>query len=380
MKKWFTLAALALVVFEVLRVYFIMPMPGSQQGDTLALAYALHRARWVLRAVLVVVLAAGVGQAWRGSRVLTVLALTFVAGVAYLFNAVMSAETMFVQPTTLTMERAETNSVDLDRIVVGVARGEDARAYPIQYIGYHHQVRDVLDGVPIQVTYCTVCRTGVVFEPVVSGAVQEFRLVGMDHFNAMFEDGATGSWWRQANGEAIAGPMTGATLPRVPSTQGTLRHWLSLHPASLVMQPDPAFAEAYASLDGYEEGRRGGALTRTAPEAWSDKAWVVGVEAGGASTAYDWNALRSKGVIFDVIGAKPIVLVLASDEKSFHAFERPSAATAFAREGDTLVSGEVRYTLDGVASDGASPPLVPLQASQEYWHSWREFHPGSGRY
>jgi hypothetical protein len=39
----------------------------------------------------------------------------------------------------------------------------------------------------------------------------------MDHFNAMFEDSQTKSWWRQVNGEAIAGPLKGKTLPEIPS-------------------------------------------------------------------------------------------------------------------------------------------------------------------
>ena len=42
------------------------------------------------------------------------------------------------------------------------------------------------------VTYCTVCRTGRVFSPIVEGQPETFRLVGMDHFNAMFEDEGTG--------------------------------------------------------------------------------------------------------------------------------------------------------------------------------------------
>jgi hypothetical protein len=49
-----------------------------------------------------------------------------------------------------------------------------------------------------------------VFSPVVDGRSETFRLVGMDHFNAMFEDASTHSWWRQANGEAIAGPSKGS--------------------------------------------------------------------------------------------------------------------------------------------------------------------------
>ncbi|MFX5562960.1 DUF3179 domain-containing (seleno)protein, partial [Acinetobacter baumannii] len=64
-------------------------------------------------------------------------------------------------------------------------------AYPIQFIGYHHQVVDTVGGEPIIATYCTVCRTGRIFSSTVDGVPEKFRLVGMDHFNAMFEDART---------------------------------------------------------------------------------------------------------------------------------------------------------------------------------------------
>ncbi len=45
----------------------------------------------------------------------------------------------------------------------------------------------------------------------------------MDHFNAMFEDKTTKSWWRQATGEAISGTKKGVRLPEIPSQQMSLK-------------------------------------------------------------------------------------------------------------------------------------------------------------
>ena len=101
------------------------------------------------------------------------------------------------------------------RLVIGVVNNGEAKAYPIRFLGYHHQVQDTVGGKPVIVTYCTVCRTGRVFEPMVNGKPEKFRLVGMDHFNAMFEDATTKSWWRQVNGEAITGKLKGQQLPEV---------------------------------------------------------------------------------------------------------------------------------------------------------------------
>ena len=76
--------------------------------------------------------------------------------------------------------------------------------------------------------------------PVVKGHHEKFRLVGMDHYNAMFEDATTESWWRQATGEAVAGPLKGEVLPEWKSMQLTVRKLFELYPDALVMQADEA--------------------------------------------------------------------------------------------------------------------------------------------
>jgi hypothetical protein len=38
-------------------------------------------------------------------------------------------------------------------MVIAVRFGSDARAYPINMMGYHHIVNDVVGGIPVVVTY-----------------------------------------------------------------------------------------------------------------------------------------------------------------------------------------------------------------------------------
>ena len=227
------------------------------------------------------------------------------------------------------------------------------------------------------VSYCTVCRTGRVFSPLVNGKVEKFRLVGMDHFNAMFEDETTGTWWRQANGEAIRGPLKGMTLAELPSRQTLLSEWLELHPRSLVMQRDSASAENYAKTYDYERGTSRKKLTGTDTLSWREKSWVLGVTANGKSKAYDWNRIRRERVINDEVGGKPIVIVLAGDDASYFAFERPKGVERFAVRGDSLFANDLGYDFNG---NGAASALTPVNVSQEFWHSWRTFHPGTERY
>jgi hypothetical protein len=376
----FAIGVVLLIVFEIAHVWFIMPLPGSQRMRSLDIAYLLHGARWVVRGVALALLLRGATAAWRAPgwrRWMMPVSIAVAAVVAYMTNFQMAADRMFLQPTRLTMASVAKNTVKLDRLVVGVVVNGQARAYPLQYIGYHHQVRDTIGGEPVLVSYCTVCRTGRVFSPVLDGRPETFRLVGMDQFNAMFEDATTKSWWRQANGEAVTGGRKGLRLREVPSVQVTLAQWLAIHPNTLVMQGDPVFAEEYAKDYAFERGTSRKELTGTDTVSWGEKAWVVGITADGASTAFDWNRLKRERVIHAVVGMTPVVLALSGDSSSFFAFVRPDTATRFTWRGDSLVTPTSAYALDGSGPSGA---LTPINASQEFWHSWRTFQPGTARY
>jgi hypothetical protein len=375
MKKLFYFGILGLSLFEIANVYFIMPMPGSQEMNSLELAYFLHSWRWWFRILFDVMIILGVKNAFLASKWLSSAALIMVAGITYATNFEMAADTMFYQPANLQFKDASENSVGSDRLVLGVTHNGQAKAYPIQFLGYHHQVRDSVGGKPIMVTYCTVCRTGRVFEPVVNGKTEDFRLAGMDHYNAMFEDKTTRSWWRQVTGEAVAGKLKGQFLPEFPYTQTTLSKWIDLFPNTLIMQPDKKFQVEYDSMSTYEKGRLTGRLTRRDTGSWQPKSWVIGVTNGQESMAYDWNRLQKERIIHDFVGSQPIVVVLSKDSSSFFVLERLDKAQTFTLNNDTLISQNNHYNLLGVSQNATSPNLRKLNAYQEYWHSWQTFHP-----
>jgi hypothetical protein len=376
MKTVFYAGLLGLIAFEVMNVYLIMPMPGSQQMNSINLAYFLHQWRWAFRAVLGLVLLTGLfGAGWKRRRWL-LLPLGILATVIYFANFEMAADHMFYQPSQLSMVDAAMNKVDTGRLVIGVVNNGQAKAYPIRFLGYHHQVRDSVGGKPVIVSYCTVCRTGRVFEPVVNGRQESFRLVGMDHFNAMFEDARTGSWWRQVTGEAIAGKLKGSKLPELFSTQGSLAEWLKQNPRSLIMQADSAFISSYDTTLKYESGESRSKLTGTDSLSWKEKSWVVGVKAGSLKKAYDWNRLKEDRMIEDKLGSCPILLVLATDNKNFFAFEKPDDTGVYALKGDTILFNGHHYHISGAGIDTGFA-LRRLPAYQEFWHSWRTFNPGT---
>jgi hypothetical protein len=376
MKKLFWFGLIGLLLFEVANVYFIMPMPGSQQMNSIDLAYFLYKWRWIFRGLFAAMIFIGLSRSQWKRKWSLFFPIAIVAAAIYMANFVMAADAMFKQPKQLLLASAGSNKVDPNRLVLGVSINGEAKAYPIQFLGYHHHIQDTVGGKSIMVTYCTVCRTGRVFEPIVNGKKEKFRLVGMDHFNAMLEDASTKSWWRQVTGEAVAGKLKGQQLPEVYSTQTSLADWLQLNPNSLIMQADENFMRSYDSTFKFESGTSKSKLTGTDSLSWKDKSWVIGVKAGKESKAYDWNELKKEKLIQDRIGATPILIVLSKNDKSFFAFQRPNDNSIFSLSGDTLLYDNHKYRIDGKGID-TSFSLKPLPASQEFWHSWRTFNPGT---
>lgn len=373
MKSLYYAGLIFLALFEILNVYFIMPMPGSQQMNSVDFAYFLYSYRWFFRIGASVLILIGSVSACKVNRKwIPILALLPVLAIAYIFNFRMTADHMFLQPQVLTFKSKAENTLSDSSIVVSVSSQGESKAYPVRYIQYHHQVRDTIAGKQIMVTYCNVCRTGRVFEPQVDGKSETFRLVGMDHFNAMFEDQTTKSWWRQATGEAIIGPLKGKTLPEFESSQLTLGKFFSLHPFGKVMQAEDRAKEYYDSLGRFEKGRSKSNLTRTDSLSWKDKSWVVGIELNGKSKAYDWIQLKESKIIHDKVGDTPLIIVIASDEQSLAAFKRNSEDEFMIRN-DSLVTTRGKYDFAGRSIDGNN--LQAVKSYQEFWHSWKQFHP-----
>lgn len=379
MKKIYYLAVLGLTLFEIANVFFIMPMPGSQEINSIHIAYFLNHWRWLFRIAFYLILLFCFFNAFQSSRLWSILGLLLLSAVTYTFNFELKADHIFYEPKILSFKNASENLVDKDRIIIGVVMNQEAKAYPVSFLAYHHQVRDTIAGKPIMVTYCTVCRSGRVFDPSIDGRPEVFRLVGMDHYNAMFEDETTKSWWRQENGEAVAGSLKGKFLQEIPSQQASLESWLKMYPNSLIMQADSQSISSYDSLAKFELGKSTSRLTKYDTLSWNDKSWIVGIQSGTQSIAIDWNKLISKRQIHFMINNTPSTLLLASDKKSFFAFQCPANEFKLIMVNDTIHSATAFFNLKGenISNNDTIPDLIRLNAYQEYWQSWKLFHPNT---
>ena len=394
MKRSLLLITGFLILFaaEILRVYFIMPFPGSQKSDSIQIAFFLNNYIWWFRILGLIFMLQPMIYIFRNSRwwkkiILAVVVLLY-AAVFYLFNFKFLADKMFIQPTNKILATVTDNKIDSTKLVIGVSMNGQAKAYPVEIIGYHHQVQDTIGGEPAMVTYCTVCRTGRVFSPFVNDKFEKFRLVGMDHFNAMFEDSETKSWWRQATGIAVAGRLKGTALKEIVSEQLSLAAWIKKYPNTTILQPDPVFAKRYKDLEGFDDGTIESGLEKRDSASWQFKSWVIGVQKNGHAKAYDWNALVKQRVINDTFHNLNLVLVLENDNRSFHVWNRQvndkllqfSWYSGLQTLNDNT-TGSV-WNMNGECIEGTlkGSQLTPVQAYQEFWHSWESFHPNTMKY
>jgi hypothetical protein len=121
---------------------------------TLAMDLRQRAPRGTLTAALICLVFAvilwGSSNLWR-KIVLSSLMLLVV------FSAVMARlnyfEWMFHPVDSAQFVAEPASKLDKDEMILAIRFGRDARAYPISEMAYHHILNDVVDGVPVAVTY-----------------------------------------------------------------------------------------------------------------------------------------------------------------------------------------------------------------------------------
>ena len=86
-------------------------------------------------------------------------------------------------------------------LVLGYVAGGQAYAYPFKILNFHEIVNDEIDGVPVLVSYCPLCRSGVVYDRRVAGETLSFgNTSALYESDLVMVDRATGSYWWQGGG------------------------------------------------------------------------------------------------------------------------------------------------------------------------------------
>lgn len=118
--------------------------------------------------------------------------------------------------------------------------GSTPRAYPIRYLTWHEIVNDDVGGIPVAVTFCPLCNSGITFDRRTDAGLLTFGVSGkLRNSDMIMFDRETESWWQQAIGEAVVGDLTGTELQSLPSWMESWDAFKARNPDGLVMaQPD----------------------------------------------------------------------------------------------------------------------------------------------
>ena len=167
-----------------------------------------------------------------------------------------------------------------------------------------------------------------------------------------------------------------------------LSDWLYFHPNSEILQPDSNFQEKYDSLRGYDAGLLKNGLELRDSSSWQRKSWVVGVDIGNQSRAYDWNELVSSRWLEDTLASTAILITMESNHTTHYAMMRELEGKVLHFDTDSsgqqLEDRETRslWLPNGKAVSGpmSGKQLPRIQSYQEYWHSWKQFRPASSQF
>ena len=223
-------------------------------------------------------------------------------------------------PTTI--EAVEASYLNDSDPVVGVAMGDEHRAYPLRILVYHEIVNDTLNDIPIAVTYCPLCYSIVVFDRRVGEKTVEFGVSGLLYnSNVLMYDreGRPESLWSQMAGQGVSGPGASRALKTLPVELTTWRDWQTRYPNSSVLSNRTGYQRDYQT-NPYRSYFAGANLmfpVRPMSRRLSGKTLVLGVWSDEEARAYPLSTFAPNGEMLEQeLDGKRFQLVYDDDERT----------------------------------------------------------------
>ncbi len=198
--------------------------------------------------------------------------------------------------------------IGTDETVIGVCVGDSVRAYPVARVAIDEVLNDTLGDAAIAITWCVKCQGAVVYQRTIGDVTLALGNAGSMHEGSMWMvDDATQSHWSQISGIATDGAFAGTQLVTVPSTVTTLGGWLQSYPNCSVLAPTSELSH------------------RQRVRLWDPSqvdSLLLMVRIGEFERAYPLTRFPESGLLHDVLGDEPIVLLFGSKPKVLACYSR----------------------------------------------------------
>ena len=286
---------------------------------------------------------------------------------------------------------------DQEAVFVVTAGGE-SRIYPLQILTFHEIVNDVVGGVPVAVTYCPLCNTGIAFLREFDGLTLDFGTTGrLRYSNLLMYDRQTESWWQQATGEGVIGQYAGFRLQLYPVLMLPYEVAAARYADALVLSRDTGHQRSYGRNPyvGYDTAAQPFLYQGPAVSSeFSPMARVVQVIVNDEARGVPYPIAREEGVIeFELSGLPVLVLwddgtasgldtsstAAGRDVGSANAFDPrvDDRVLRFERTPEGFVDSQTGSTWDGSGTAIGGPlegtSLEPLVGIQHFWFSYSAF-------
>lgn len=270
-----------------------------------------------------------------------------------------------------------------DRVLA--VEGTPPRAYPVRILNFHEIVNDTipLDDVmvPIAVTWCPLCGSGIVFDRRVGDRTLTFGVSGkLADDDLVMYDRETESEWKQSTGRCLQGSLEQSRLDIHPATMLSWEAYRSTYPDGRVLQPPEGARSEAASPDDtparvayedrpYQEYITGDGFglnahrgTGSGPRSWSlsdlpPKAVVLGIEVSNVAVGFPRPWVLDDGGLVQTRVGERAVTVLAHDGELF-AYETPDLTLTWV---DGRLQGDETTwdPITGASADGRRVDRVP---------------------
>jgi hypothetical protein len=215
------------------------------------------------------------------------------------------------QPRFISVKEARNWLSDKEPVIALQVKGVN-RAYPLQILVWHEVINERIAGVPVIITYCSICNSAIVFDRRLGRRILTFGISGFVHgSNMVLYDRETESWWQQFTGEAIVGDLTGRKLSPLPAQIISFAQFAAAYPNAEVLSKETGHHRDYGrnphfrydNIEGGPSHFRGKPDRRLRP---MEK--VIGIEIAELAKAYPYAISGTRRVLYDQIGSQQIVI------------------------------------------------------------------------
>jgi Protein of unknown function (DUF3179) len=285
--------------------------------------------------------------------------------------------------------------------VLSLSVDGETRAYPLQIMTWHEIVNDTVGAVPVTVTYCPLCNSGVAFHRRVEDRLLDFGTSGMLYAdNLVMYDRQTESLWPQLTGQASVGVLTGTQLTAIPVGVVGWNQFRTAHPNAPVLTRDTGYRRDYGRnpYAGYDDPD--GRLLVEPPDGRDPrlpvKERVIGIRLADQALAVPRQAVADAGVMSISLARREIVLWhrpgqrSALDDDDISAGQDIGTVSAFdphidgrtltfAPQGtgfrDSQTGSKWNVLGEAIAGPLNGRRLRPVTHLDTFWFAWVAFQP-----